>query len=265
MSTKLSARRRSSEALLAGYALPDSRHWVSRHSPSGSTNSSVVVIRFTRRSSQKSSDKSRSRASNSCLATASGCSCPLVFCRECGQEYYSVRMTTDQEAGVARLHPQGSERSPGGSRRRSGFPPRERRQPWPTDPDARPEQTSRRLARRASRHDARAVVAAAKNFLGPVRIAPDARESETGFDCHFLPAPFRFCLQCRRFLWFPASFRFRKARHAQLGRPKHRDHRSLADHHPRASACPGAPAGRAKTPELHRQPARRQPAGRPLQ
>jgi hypothetical protein len=29
-----------------------------------------------------------------------------------------------------------------------------------------------------------------------VRIAPDGKESEHGQDCHFIPAPFRFCLQC---------------------------------------------------------------------
>ena len=35
-----------------------------------------------------------------------------------------------------------------------------------------------------------------KELPRPVRIGPDARESESGFDCHFLPAPFRFCLHC---------------------------------------------------------------------
>ena len=29
-----------------------------------------------------------------------------------------------------------------------------------------------------------------------VRVAPDAREADGGLDCHFLPAPFRFCLHC---------------------------------------------------------------------
>ena len=39
------------------------------------------------------SDSSRSTASNSSLATATQVLLPLVFCRECGQEYYSVRAT----------------------------------------------------------------------------------------------------------------------------------------------------------------------------
>ena len=33
---------------------------------------------------------------------------PLVFCRECGQEYYSVRMTADQKAGLRVFTPRAS-------------------------------------------------------------------------------------------------------------------------------------------------------------
>ena len=67
---------------------------------------------------------------------------PLVFCRECGQEYYSVRMTADQEAGV-RVFAQGAQpifrprgtRSPGFSMflQQSRGPPTPTRC-WPGSP-----------------------------------------------------------------------------------------------------------------------------------
>ncbi len=35
-----------------------------------------------------------------------------------------------------------------------------------------------------------------KDLPIPIQIGPDAIEAENGFPCHFLPAPFRFCLHC---------------------------------------------------------------------
>ena len=120
---------------------------------------------------------------------------PLVFCRECGQEYYSVRMTIDDEADVRVFTPRGATDLQAEGDEEPGFLHVSAAEPWPTDPEAvlarlpddwleeHQGKTRLRPARR-------------KELPRPVRIGPDARESESGFDCHFLPAPFRFCLHC---------------------------------------------------------------------
>ena len=120
---------------------------------------------------------------------------PLVFCRECGQEYYSVRMTADQEAGVRVFTPRGATDLQAEGGEEAGFLHVSAAKPWPTDPseilnslpDDWLEDHKGTTRLRSSRR---------KELPRPVRIAPDARESESGLDCHFLPAPFRFCLSC---------------------------------------------------------------------
>jgi ATP-dependent helicase YprA (DUF1998 family) len=120
---------------------------------------------------------------------------PLAFCRECGQEYYSVRMTTDAERGRRVFTPRAVNDSQTTAGEEAGFLYVSAAAPWPTDPDQQlsklpddwieEHQGKRRV--RSGRH---------KELPRPIRVGPDASESDDGFECHFLPAPFRFCLHC---------------------------------------------------------------------
>jgi ATP-dependent helicase YprA (DUF1998 family) len=116
---------------------------------------------------------------------------PLVFCRECGQEYYAVvRRSTDQGYIY-------------GSYRRDftdnpdaeiGYLYLNTRDPWPDHPDDLPrlpdtwvESRDGKLRLRRERRD---------DVPRPCFVAPDGREGHGDLRVHFLPAPFRFCLHC---------------------------------------------------------------------
>jgi len=114
---------------------------------------------------------------------------PLVFCRECGQEYYSVSIAggdADQQA-VAR--PPGDRSDTDG---RAGYIHLSLGSPWPVDalqqgryPEDWLEQDGIRLKSSARQ-------------LVPRRIEvhPDGRIAAGGTVAHFVPAPFRLCLNC---------------------------------------------------------------------
>ncbi|MBI4601554.1 MAG: DEAD/DEAH box helicase [Planctomycetes bacterium] len=125
---------------------------------------------------------------------------PVVFCRECGQEYYCVRALHETDAS--------------GEKRMARFVPRELRdrqddegdpgflylstsEPWPENPlqDARdriPEDWIE-LDRRGNER----VRSQRRGKLPqPVRVRRDGQANDDGIQCHFLPAPFAFCLHC---------------------------------------------------------------------
>jgi ATP-dependent helicase YprA (DUF1998 family) len=120
---------------------------------------------------------------------------PLVFCRECGQEYYCVRQGRGEETGkrvfMARdfsdhLHDEEAE---------AGFLYVSTRDPWPLDaeamtqrlPDDWLEEHRQGLRVRPNRKQYRPQA---------VRINPHGDETDAGLDCHYIPVPFRFCLRC---------------------------------------------------------------------
>src|SRR6266487_442942 len=117
---------------------------------------------------------------------------PLVFCRECGQEYYCVRLKDGQYL-PRELNEQQDDEGKGGFLYYSSD------NPWPLDqdaveerlPDEWLEETRVGFRVRRSRRD---------DLPRSVRVRGDGVEGEEGdaklLDCHFVPAPFRFCLQC---------------------------------------------------------------------
>src|SRR6266699_3287548 len=117
---------------------------------------------------------------------------PLVFCRECGQEYYCVRLK-DEQFLPRELNDQHDDEG------RAGFLYYSSDNPWPLDqdaveerlPDEWLEETRVGFRVRRSRRD---------DLPRSVRVRGDGVEGEEGdaklLDCHFVPAPFRFCLQC---------------------------------------------------------------------
>jgi len=120
---------------------------------------------------------------------------PLVFCRECGQEYYCVRSTTNQADDKRRfsgrelpeqLHDEESE---------AGFLYRNEEKPWSDEPqdliDNLPvdwlEQTGGGLRIRKERR---------QHLPQAVVIDTEGCEADGGHTYHYLKAPFRFCLNC---------------------------------------------------------------------
>ncbi len=120
---------------------------------------------------------------------------PLVFCRECGQEYYSVRLAREEKDGPRSfIHRELSDRL-SGENDEAGFIYLNTKSPWPEDesevlnrvPDDWLEEHRGSVRIRKHRR---------KNLPRPVRLAPNGTEDESGLDCSFLSAPFRFCLNC---------------------------------------------------------------------
>ncbi len=118
---------------------------------------------------------------------------PLVFCRECGQEYYCVRRR--DEASTSAYEPrEPSDRAKDGHSE-AGFLFFSADNPWPSDDgavlDRLPEDwvEERPSGWRVKPHKR-------KSLPRPVFVHPDGTEGSEGQACHFVTAPFRFCLQC---------------------------------------------------------------------
>lgn len=128
---------------------------------------------------------------------------PLVFCRECGQEYYSVRRVERPLNELSFEHAY-IDRFPGTVEEeegQEGFLYYSQDNPWPEDEDAVVERLPEEwleefhgsLRVRRNR---------LKDVPQAVRVQPDGREIDTdrrdahALDMHFLHAPFRFCLNC---------------------------------------------------------------------
>ncbi|MCG3193079.1 MAG: hypothetical protein DIJKHBIC_02328 [Thermoanaerobaculia bacterium] len=122
---------------------------------------------------------------------------PLVFCRECGQEYYCVREKSDkQKGGTSFLPRELSDRfpSPDGD---PGFLFRseEENVAWPDDLDAIMERIpedwlEERKGKTVIRSNRK------KQLPVAVTVGSNGAVSKDGTVFHFIPAPFRFCLRC---------------------------------------------------------------------
>jgi ATP-dependent helicase YprA (DUF1998 family)/very-short-patch-repair endonuclease len=121
---------------------------------------------------------------------------PLVFCRECGQEYYCVRQGQDAESGEPVFLPRDLtdrtivEGEPGylffgGDN------------PWPSEDDPSFYERVPEDWVEEYRGGERIKRAYREQLPQPVCVTPDGRHSASaGRQGHFIPAPFRFCLCC---------------------------------------------------------------------
>ena len=120
---------------------------------------------------------------------------PLCFCRECGQEYYTVRLQDSRSLQTRAL--------PRDFRESGGDDDSEARLSV-SQPDRAPGQPTgkRRLSacRRTGWRSAMASCAfagtAARRLPRELRLDQRGESSEAGIDCVFLPTPFGFCLRC---------------------------------------------------------------------
>lgn len=113
---------------------------------------------------------------------------PLVFCRECGQEYYTVRYIED--GADRRLEPRAFDEKPNGSNGEIGYLHVNVARPWTLDPDDLPDDWLEPGQPPRVKYHLREVIPR------QIRVAPDGRVDEGGLIAHFIPAPFRFCLHC---------------------------------------------------------------------
>lgn len=120
---------------------------------------------------------------------------PLVFCRECGQEYYCVRKVTNKEKGVSRFVLRELNDQQNDEDSSVGFLFYSSDKPWPHAveeiinriPDDWLEEKNGATTIRQDR----------KAYLPQsVRVTSNGRQDENGLEVQFIPAPFRFCLNC---------------------------------------------------------------------
>jgi len=120
---------------------------------------------------------------------------PLVFCRECGQEYYSVRATNAGSPGARIFEPRELSDTDNDGDSVPGFLYLSAANPWPT----RPDEIMDRLPEdwlEEQRGETRIKRNRRPDVPTPLRVAPDGTENQNGLETSFIPAPFRFCLRC---------------------------------------------------------------------
>jgi ATP-dependent helicase YprA (DUF1998 family) len=120
---------------------------------------------------------------------------PLVFCRECGQEYYCVRKSKDEGAKTSIFSPRDMmDRDAKGSDQ-IGYLYFNSANPWPNDaeavltrvPEDWLEDDKGKIRIKKSRRD---------DLPIPHWIGPNGMEAKDGKECHFTSFPFKFCLNC---------------------------------------------------------------------
>jgi hypothetical protein len=125
---------------------------------------------------------------------------PIAFCRECGQEYYVVRRTRDEDGRVVyrerdvseKIDPEKEDGDEG------GFLYLSTDDPWPADdpdallnrvPESWLEVTAKGVVRRKRSRDA--------SMPRTVYLSPDGVEGGGDVQAAWFPAPFLHCLRCR--------------------------------------------------------------------
>ena len=120
---------------------------------------------------------------------------PLAFCRECGHEYYSVRVQHESETGTMTFTPRDFWDMLRGSDDQPGYIFLAQENPWPTDP----EDVIERLpddCLELHRGEVRVRHTRRKNLPEYIRVSTEGLEDNDGQEVVFIPAPFRFCLNC---------------------------------------------------------------------
>lgn len=120
---------------------------------------------------------------------------PVAFCRECGQEYYTVFRHIDPKSGEVVYLPRQVNDQAGDKDQQTGFLYASQRDPWPDNdqgiverlPEDWLENTATGLR----------VKKANRNRLPlEVQVSAEGTESASGDPYHFIRTPFHFCLAC---------------------------------------------------------------------
>jgi very-short-patch-repair endonuclease len=124
---------------------------------------------------------------------------PLVFCRECGQEYYCVRLGADGPDGSGFMRQRDlTDRTDDGGE--PGYFHFSTKTPWPSDDAAAIlDRVPDEWVEDHARYGPRIKKTQEKSLPVPVCVSPDGRVTDDADDAihgHFMTAPFRFCLCC---------------------------------------------------------------------
>jgi len=118
---------------------------------------------------------------------------PLVFCRECGQEYYTVALRSAE--GQSRALPRRFGERVDEAEGQTGYVYISSSNPWPVEAD-----TVRQRIPDDWLEEHASGVRVKSNYrpLLPraLRLTPDGTQGDDGVEAVFVPAPFRFCLRC---------------------------------------------------------------------
>ncbi len=127
---------------------------------------------------------------------------PLAFCRECGQEYYTVFL--QREGGVFRAVPRSLNERFGVQGQMAGFLYLDPERQWPGDDinERLPEdwleegQLKKGIRRQLPREEIGPEFRLGTMLPQEVQVSPDGLLTEEGVHARFLSQPFSFCLAC---------------------------------------------------------------------
>ncbi len=131
---------------------------------------------------------------------------PLVFCRECGQEYYVVRwkdestLVTREVRDLLQETPTDDGKKPASQRLtgRPGFLFVDNNDHWPRDRDGIEERLPEEWCETV-KGKVRLTATGRKHRPLPLHVHPDGRvdeEEKSGTPCFFLPSSFLYCMHC---------------------------------------------------------------------
>jgi len=126
---------------------------------------------------------------------------PMVFCRECGQEYYSIwratGRTTVPDRGTVRFTPRDFNDRAAEEDADAGYIYISAENPWPEEGS---EEFVRRLPDDWIDEAGRVVRSRREHRPQPIHVQPNGEQAGgaggDGTPAWFIPAPFRFCLHC---------------------------------------------------------------------
>lgn len=122
---------------------------------------------------------------------------PLCFCRECGQEYYSVSLSKDPQTGVQKFGAREAHERATSPGQQMGLLYVNPRKPWPLDGDLEAQLDWLPADWIEERNGRRQVIESRRNRMPRhYRVKPDGSIGQDGMDAAFIPSPFMFCLGC---------------------------------------------------------------------
>jgi ATP-dependent helicase YprA (DUF1998 family)/very-short-patch-repair endonuclease len=122
---------------------------------------------------------------------------PVAFCRECGQEYYTVYRQTDTKTGQVAYLPRPLNDQSSSDDQQAGFLYASQDTPWPEDADE--QEIVERLPEdwlEDTGHGLKVKKASRPRLPKAVHIETDGQERADGALFHFVKTPFPFCLAC---------------------------------------------------------------------
>ena len=122
---------------------------------------------------------------------------PLCFCRECGQEYYSVYLAKDPQTGVQRMVAREAHERTVVPGQQQGLLYINPAKPWPKGTETEAQMNWLPTDWVEERNGRRQIVASRRERMPRhYVIQPDGTLGDEGLAAAFIPVPFMFCLGC---------------------------------------------------------------------